>query len=357
MVITYFNVTRPQYMKGYKVDGKFSREEMNRQIGFLSKWKKMPKAVKNLHAKEYATYSANYNYTFGIPKDLIGAGCRSFRDETGKVRRVSVKEIMRLLVDEGFIEADRPKHGVKQQLGEDGKYHAKLRWLSKYPIADKALLDELFNNPKYKSIDRFPIPEVMGSPDELGYIDAKNAIVKWEKKQGLRGDGKTKKYEKVEEEVEVKAVKPVQEESETAKLVKRYAVNYVRGLASSDEVENELRACHRKQKEIDEIISALNKLKKQKNSEASRREEYYNKKKSYLNGSIKYEEFRNWMTANNVLEKIVKQWDDVELQRINERAQAEAQAEAEAKKKAEAQAQAKKLSDEDLDEIIRGMSI
>ena len=338
ILIVYFNVTRPMNNKAYFKNGKFDIEEYTKQMKFLTNWNNMPSIQKKALAKTYINYNSTFNYTQGIPVELLRNLCRVwYYDNEGKRTMLKYGDVTKRIISTGKVKYI--PSGSKFKKNEDGKYEKKCWWCHKYLI-DPKLQFTLMGKSQYSDITTFPRTSDETSMKYLAYARTKDAILSFYSSSNKSDNGAKEKV-------------PVKEEvSETEKLVKRYAVNYVRGLASSEEVENELRACHRKQKEIDEIITALDKLKRQTKKTPNRREEYFNKKKAYLNGVIEYTEFRNWMTANNVLETIIKQWDDVELQRVNERAQEAAKQEAEKKEKEEATV---KLSNEDIDEIIRGM--
>ena len=170
-LVIYFNVTRPQYEANYKVDGKFSLDELKKQLKFLDGWNKLSLNDKHARKGMYVKYSSTFNYTFGIPNELVRNVLDCFRDEQGKKHRIPVEPIVKRLVEIGFIKV--LNDGKKFKRNEDGSYSVKCYWTKKYMLKNEKYWYELISNPLYKNIDTFP-----NASDRV-----KKIIMKWHKKQ------------------------------------------------------------------------------------------------------------------------------------------------------------------------------
>lgn len=68
-IVIYFDVTRPQYEKNYRYNGRFSIDELLKQIGILKGFnEKDPKVINDYNnVRNRSRYETTSNYTFGIP--------------------------------------------------------------------------------------------------------------------------------------------------------------------------------------------------------------------------------------------------------------------------------------------------
>lgn len=122
-MVIYFNVTRPQYEPAFKVDGKFSiKKLMDTQKTLRLGWKAVP------DKKKYNQMSAAYNYTFGIPNELVRKVVGEYVDENGKHIRIPVKSIVKHLQKVGFLKevVENGTRVVKDK--ETGKYRSICHW-------------------------------------------------------------------------------------------------------------------------------------------------------------------------------------------------------------------------------------
>ena len=119
-LVAYFCVTRPQYQSYYRVDGEFQLKKLVHQMNYLNKWNKRSKTFKKEYAKTYAEYSRNFNLSFCIDSRLIEKVLGCYRDENDRQIRISIEDIVPILVKNGFIKV--VKHGTKTRKGSDGKY-------------------------------------------------------------------------------------------------------------------------------------------------------------------------------------------------------------------------------------------
>lgn len=93
-LVIYFCVTRPQFEKSYKVNGKFSIDELLKQMDFVSRWDNQTKDFQKHNHSIYTKYSAAFNYTFGMPSRLVEKVLGCYRDENGKQVRVSIDDVL-----------------------------------------------------------------------------------------------------------------------------------------------------------------------------------------------------------------------------------------------------------------------
>lgn len=149
-LIIYFNVTRPQYELQFKVNGKFSIDKMmDVQRILKAGWRACP-------YKNYNQLSAAYNYTFGIPVELIRAVVGEYVDDNGRHHRISSSRIVKHLQTIGFIKGvvGNGTRVVKDR--DTGKFHSICRWRKKYPIANVKYWMTMLNDPRYSDINTIP---------------------------------------------------------------------------------------------------------------------------------------------------------------------------------------------------------
>lgn len=204
-LIIYFNVTRPVNSKTYQKNGKFDIETYKKHMKFLSNWRVLDSASKKRLAGVYDNVTICYNYTQGIPKELLKKVCGKYTDDDGKQVKVSVNEVLERLVAKGFIRplSEQPKRGSKFNL-ENGKYERKCWWNGKYLMKNVEYQYKLMMDKRYWDIENFPVSK--DNPISYsGYAIAKNVIFKWIK------NGKKEREEK---SVKVEVVKEVEAEKQ-----------------------------------------------------------------------------------------------------------------------------------------------
>lgn len=149
----YFNITRPQYVPYYKVDGQFSKDRLLKELDFLTKWKHMSVEDKKYRAKTYVQYSRNFNITFSIPHELMAKVAGEYKDDSGKKHRLSYEQIVEDLIEEGFTKV--LNSGRKFERTDEGQYKVKCWWCKKYIMANEKQWFKLMSEDKYKDINNY----------------------------------------------------------------------------------------------------------------------------------------------------------------------------------------------------------
>ena len=166
-LVIYFNVTRPQYEKAYKKDGKFSIDELLKQLKFLEEWEFRTRKEKQILFPKYKAYSKTKNYTFGIPRKLV--------DETigrYKRKRIPRSEVIGELEKEGWLEKD--SHGSKV-IKENGEWKKLYSFTTKYKIKNRDYWLKLLSDENYSDYTKYP-------RDIQGFVErAVKIISKWRK--------------------------------------------------------------------------------------------------------------------------------------------------------------------------------
>ena len=100
--------------------------------------------------------SAVYNYTFGIPNELVKKVVGKYVDENGKQIRIPVKSIVKHLQKVGFLK-EVVGNGTRVAMNKDtGKYSTICRWRKKYPMANVKQWMKLLTDSRYSDIDTIP---------------------------------------------------------------------------------------------------------------------------------------------------------------------------------------------------------
>ena len=152
-LLIYFNITRPRHEKSYFKDGKFSLNELVKQLTFLEGWSNRNSVEKKSLAKCYIEYSKTFNYVFGIPRELMAKVAGVYYDEDGKQHRVNYEHVIDELVKEGFIKVVNA--GRKFERNEDGQYSVKCWWCKKYIMANRRQWFKLMTEDKYEDIKKY----------------------------------------------------------------------------------------------------------------------------------------------------------------------------------------------------------
>lgn len=152
-LVEYFTITRVRAEKNYFKDGKFNIDKFIHQLKFLNDWEKKSRQEKKLLAKTYADYSTTFNYTTGIPVELIQNALGTYRDENGIQHKISIEEVESILVKKGVIRVIEA--GKKFNRSEDGKYTVKCWWNKKYLFANEKVWFKKMNEDKYTDYYKF----------------------------------------------------------------------------------------------------------------------------------------------------------------------------------------------------------
>jgi hypothetical protein len=170
-LVIYFNVTRPQMEAKFKENGKFSLEKLLSITRYINAgWKAADDKEK------YNKLSAAYNYTFGIPNELVKKVLGVYVDENGRHVKIPVEKIVQHLRETGFI--DEPVgNGTKVVKDKkDGKFRAVCYWRKKYPLANVKYWLKLMSDKLYSNIKTFP-----NASDRI-----KKIIMKWHDEWGKK---------------------------------------------------------------------------------------------------------------------------------------------------------------------------
>ena len=312
-LIIYQCVTRPQFDPAYKVNGRFSKDKLFEESEFFSKWETMGQQARRRYAKMYAEHSKHHNLAFGLDCRLVEKILGSYRDEEGRQVRISIDEVLQNL--KGWVKCTG--NGTKTKKNKEGKAEVVCWWRKKYFIASKEYWLRLLDDPKYSDLEKYP----RATDGEI-----------WALKQIWKYRKQTIPQKPREIAVEQKSSKPRSNYKE--RVAKALSEEYVRGIMNIGALQNELARAKFTQKENDEIVAKAERERKvrlemlkqqhqpQPNPElASKVEKYHKLKKLFLSGGIEYDLFRKWMVANGVMDKILTQWDNYELMKMNDDAQ------------------------------------
>lgn len=224
-LVIYFNVTRPQYEEQFKDNGKFSTEKLMGVMRFLNGgWKKAD------DIRKYNRLSAVYNYTFGIPNELVRKTLGEYVDENGKHHRIPVTPIVKWLQKEGWLgeTTDAGKGFVKDK--ESGKWKTVCQWRKKYPLANVKYWFKLLSDENYSDINGFP----NASPR------IKKIIMDWHNKWGKKTPSAPTKPTEEKSELKEKIVGAYEQKMERYGKVKYYKNALNELSAMSEGMVNEL---------------------------------------------------------------------------------------------------------------------
>lgn len=144
-IVIYFDVTRPQYEKNYRFNGRFSIDELLKQIGILKGFnEKDPKVINDYNnVRNRSRYETTSNYTFGIPSWITEKLQFRYFDDNGNRKRLTVDEIVQY-VSEHHFKITEVNKGKKNKI-VDGKKTI-VSWNKKYRIDDTELWKSMFND-------------------------------------------------------------------------------------------------------------------------------------------------------------------------------------------------------------------
>lgn len=151
-IVIYFDVTRPQYEKNYRYNGRFSIDELLKQISILKGFtKKDPDVINDYNnVRNRSRYETTSNYTFGIPSWITEKLQFRYFDDNGNRKRLTVDEIVQY-VSEHHFKITEVNKGKKNKI-VDGKKTI-VSWNKKYRIDDTELWKSMFNDKRNLRIE------------------------------------------------------------------------------------------------------------------------------------------------------------------------------------------------------------
>ena len=247
-LVIYYNVTRPQYEKAYHKDGKFSTDELLKQLDFLDGWKRRTARERRIHAYKYATYARTFNYTFSMPSELVNKVLGEYRDEHGNLVRIHKEEVIDKLVQDGYIKV--LNHGSKTKKGEDGKIHKICYWGKKYLLANREYWFKLLSDSRYSDYAKYPI-------DEEGFVLRAVGIIAKYRKQTIPHKPIQEPTDSTSNKRTSRSETTTQMDEAKKRLVIELNDGMKRGLVDEGTVQNELARAKFSQKEIDSLMSRM----------------------------------------------------------------------------------------------------
>lgn len=151
-IVIYFDVTRPQYEKNYRYNGRFSIDELIKQIAILKGFtEKNPEVIyDNYKVMNRSRFETTFNYTFGIPSWITEKLQFRYFDDNGNRKRLTVDEIVQY-VSEHHFKITEVNKGKKNKI-VDGKKTI-VSWNKKYLIDDTELWKSMFNDKRNLMIE------------------------------------------------------------------------------------------------------------------------------------------------------------------------------------------------------------
>ena len=151
-IVIYFDVTRPQYENNYRQNGRFSIDELLKQIAILNGFtEKNPEVIyDNYNVMNRSRFETTFNYTFNVPKWILGKLQFRYFDENGNRKRLTVDEIVDY-VSANYFKINVLNKGKKNKI-VDGKKTI-VSWNKKYLIDDTELWKSMFNDKRNLRIE------------------------------------------------------------------------------------------------------------------------------------------------------------------------------------------------------------
>lgn len=151
-IIIYFDVTRPQYEKNYRFNGRFSIDELLKQIAILKGFTEKDKSITgiNYNVMNRSRFETTFNYTFGIPSWIINKLQFRYFDENGNRKRLTVDEIVQYVSEHHFKIREINK-GKKNRMVNGEK--SIVSWNKKYLLEDSELWKSMFNDRRNLKIE------------------------------------------------------------------------------------------------------------------------------------------------------------------------------------------------------------
>ena len=144
-IVIYFDVTRPQYEKNYRFNGRFSIDELIKQIAILNGFTQKNENVTGIHYNviNRSRFETTFNYTFGIPSWMIKKLQFQYFDDNGIRQQLTVDEIVQSVSD-NYFKIKVVNKGKKNKI-VDGKKTI-VSWNTKYLIDDTEIWKSMFND-------------------------------------------------------------------------------------------------------------------------------------------------------------------------------------------------------------------
>lgn len=155
VLIIYQCVTKPQFDKVYKVNGKFSKDKLFDEVDFFKRWAGMGSYERNRYARLHAKYSKHHNLAFGLDCRLVEQILGCFINDKGKQERIHVDEVVQKLKNEGWL--DWHDHGTKTKQNEQGKAEVVCWWKRKYFIKNTDYWLRLLADPRFSDYTKYPL--------------------------------------------------------------------------------------------------------------------------------------------------------------------------------------------------------
>ena len=146
VLVTYFDITRPQYERTFQENGRFSKDKFCSVMAFVSNWKRN---YNKAQAKKFADYSSALNYTLDIPSELVKKILGGFRDANGKWHKMPITKIEDYLLKTGWLK--EVSCAGKKVSGGKVKYW----WHKKYIMSDNVWRG-MIDRPEYSDYTKYP---------------------------------------------------------------------------------------------------------------------------------------------------------------------------------------------------------
>ena len=118
---------------------------------FLNDWNNKSNEDKNRESKgnrqAYTKYSTVWNYTTGIPYELIKEVLGTYRDSNGIRHKISLEEVVSILEKKDIIKVIN--YGSKFKADDSGKYRPKCHWHTKYLFKNEKYWYKMMNSNNY----------------------------------------------------------------------------------------------------------------------------------------------------------------------------------------------------------------
>lgn len=171
VLVTYFDVTRPQYDSAFKdKNGRFSKDIVSQKMNFLSRWNPRQRHSADQY-RLYAKYSSEINYTFSIPSRLVETIIGSWRDDDGVRHRIPVEKVVSILIEEGWLKMEMNAGAKFKKV--DGRFE-KRYWFNKKYLMNEQTWNAYIDDPAYSDYTKYP-----GFRDDPEVKRAIHIISKW----------------------------------------------------------------------------------------------------------------------------------------------------------------------------------
>lgn len=175
VLVTYFDVTRPQYDLAFKdKNGRFSKDIVSQKMNFLSRWNPRQRHSADQY-RLHVRYSIEVNRTFSIPSRLVETIIGSWRDDDGVRHRIPVEKVVSILIEEGWLKMEMNAGAKFKKV--DGGFEKKYSFKKKYLMNEK-VWNAYVDDPAYSDYITYP-----GFCDDPEVKRAIHIISTWRKKE------------------------------------------------------------------------------------------------------------------------------------------------------------------------------